>query len=502
MERIKKNLVANFLSNAWMPLAALVAMPFYKELMGLEAVGLLTVFAMLQALSVPLDAGLSMTLSRELARLSVLESSAQQMRDLLRTLEVLFWAMALVIVVVVAAVAPLIAHWWITADQLSARTITEAIWLMALALGLQWPFALYQGGLMGLQHQVALGVINIVMATLRFLGAVVVLWLVSPTVQCFFLYQAIISAAHSLTVGLWLWRSVPRTGVQPVFRRKLLKSTWHFAAGVGGITVAGLIISQMDKIIVSKIFRLEDLAVYGIATMAASAVYRVSAPVFTALQPRFTQLISLGSWDELSGLYHRGCQLISVLVFPLAVVGVLFSREILSLWWYRDPELVERMWLAMSLLIAGTALNGLVTLPYALQLAYGWTKLAFVTTVAAIFVMLPVMLILTKYYGMAGAAAAWMIPYVGQMMIAVPIMHRRLLQGQKWRWYGRDIAAPLAAALLVGVVGRAIIPSGLSAPLSLAGLLAVTAACLLACTLAAAQVRGWLLRSLAGRGRS
>jgi hypothetical protein len=46
-------------------------------------------------------------------------------------------------------------------------------------------------GLMGLQRQVLLNAINMVANTLRGIGAVLLLWLVSLTIQAYFLWQIV-----------------------------------------------------------------------------------------------------------------------------------------------------------------------------------------------------------------------------------------------------------------------------------------------------------------------
>src|SRR3990172_3106780 len=182
MNVIKRNIVANFGGNIWTGLMGLVFVPLYIHFLGIEAYGLIGIFATLLAVFGLLDMGLSSTLNREMARLSVQEGKSQEMRDLVRTLEIPYWAVGLLLSVIVCLLAPFIAYRWVNVENLAPRTVQTAIVLMGLAVAFQWPMSLYSGGLMGLQRQVILNAINVVMATFRGLGAVLILWLVSPTV--------------------------------------------------------------------------------------------------------------------------------------------------------------------------------------------------------------------------------------------------------------------------------------------------------------------------------
>lgn len=442
----KKNLVANFVGNGWAALMAVVLVPLYIDLLGIEAWGLIGIFATLQAMCALLDLGLSTTLNREMARLSAQKNKAQEMRALLRTLELIYWAFAAIIGVSVFALAPLLANHWVQASQLSPEIIQNAIRVMGLAISLQWPFSLYSGGLLGLQRQVLLSGINVGVATLRNAGAALILWQISPTLQAFFFWQILSGLLQTSLAGWFLWHSLPQTHFRVSFQTRLLRGTWRFAAGMSGITVSAVILTQMDKIILSRLLSLEVFGYYVLAGAVAASIHLLVLPVFSAIGPRFTQLVSLGDEAGLKRLYHHSCQLISVLILPVTVVIVLFSKQVLFLW-TGSSATVANAHLLLSILVMGTALNGLMHLPYAVQLAYGWTKLAFYVSVAAVLALVPLLILVTSAYGAVGAAFIWVILNGALLLVSVRIMHRRLLKGEQWRWCFEDIGLPLAAAL-------------------------------------------------------
>jgi O-antigen/teichoic acid export membrane protein len=260
---------------------------------------------------------------------------------------------------------------------------------MGLVMVLQWPISFYSGGLLGLQRQVLLNGITVTVATLRGFGAVFILWLVSPTIQAFFIWQLVMSALNTFLVVTFLWRSLPPTGERARFEGKLLQEIWRFAAGMSGISLMALILMQLDKVILSKLLTLEMFGYYTLAGSVATILTRFFGPLFIARYPRFTQLVSQGDEEGLKQLYHRGCQLVSVLVLPVAVVMAVFSKEIL-LWWTQNPATAAQTAPLLSLLVIGTALNGMMNLPYALKLAYGWTPLAFYINVVTVAVLGPV----------------------------------------------------------------------------------------------------------------
>ena len=429
----------------------LAFVPLYIQFMGIEAYGLVGFSATIQALSSLLDMGLSSTLNRELAILSSQEGKQQDSRDLVRTLEIIYWGITFLISLSVFIISPLLADSWIKSQALSRDSVQAAIALMGLVIAFQFPFSLYSGGLLGLQRQVLLNGIIVAMSTLRGIGMILILWLVSPTIQAFFLWQAFISLLQTLVTLVFLWRSLPQSQRRSHFRKDLWLGIWRFSVGMTGISLVSLILTQTDKIILSKILTLENFGYYNLASTVASGVTIVIAPIFTSVFPKFSELVSRKEEQKLTELYHKSAQLLGVLVLPICVTLSLFSKDILLLW-TGNLEIANKAYLMTSLLTIGTSLNGLMNVPYALQLAYGWTKLAFSVNVVAIVFLTPSLFVLTSLYGGVGASVIWAVLNWSYVLIVVHFMHLRLLRGELIIWYIEDIVRPMFGALTVGLV--------------------------------------------------
>lgn len=495
MPLIKQNIIANFGGKAWQALMSLAFVPLYIKFMGIEAYGLVGVFASLQALFSLLDMGLSTTMNREMARLSVLSGRAGEMRDLVRTLETIYWGMAVAIGIAVIGLAAPIAHHWVKVEKLSPSTVQQALMLVGGVLAFQWPVSLYSGGLMGLQKQMLLNSVESAVATLRGAGAVLVLWLISPTILAFFAWQIVLSLIRTCIMAAFLWRSLPEPGHRAHFQKGILKGIWRFAAGMTGISLSATILTQTDKIILSKILSLEMFGYYSLATLVASTLYRFIGPVYSAIFPRFSQLVSLNDKDALKALYHKACQFMSVMILPAATVVCLFSPEILLLW-TGNPSIVSNTHKIVSILIIGTALNGLMNLPYGLQLAHAWTKLTLYTNIIASVVLVPMIYFLAVHYGIVGAASAWVILNTGYVLICIQIMHSRLLKGEQWRWYFNDVGVPLLPALITAIFWRLLIPSEMSKIAMFVCLVGISATTLLAAAGATTVTRCWIAQRL------
>ncbi len=485
-EALRRDTFANLVGRGWAALAGLVFVPVYIKLLGVEAYGLVGFAAALQVGISLLDVGLATTLNRELARAGGRTgeegsaAEAQQRRDLVRSLEVPYWIAALVIIALVELGAPLIAERWLHPDRLPTESVANAIRLIGLTIALQFPFTLYEGGLLGMGRQVALNGLLVIGSTLRFGAVVAVLVWISPTIEAFFIWQVLVTALQTLVGGWLLWSTLPKGTTRAHFRWSVLAGVWRFAAGMAGVTLTAVALTHMDKLVLSKLLSLTEFGYYTLAAAATSVLYMLFLPLFQAVFPRFSQLFALGDNRPLSLLYHRSAQAMGVLVIPAATVFALFGREIMLLW-TGSPEAAAATRVVVALFAIGTALHGLTNIPYALQLAAGWTKLALYTNVAAIVVLLPAVIVLSGRYGVVGAGIVWVALNVGYATIGVGIMHRRLLRGELMRWYVADVGLPLVASVAAAGLVRAAIPApsgslGLAATVSVAVVVTYAAA--------------------------
>jgi O-antigen/teichoic acid export membrane protein len=497
--RTARNVLASFFGSGWTAVMGLVCFPIYVHFLGIEAFGLVSFFTVLQSTLVPLDLGLSTALSKELAGLSAQEGRGPQMRELVRTLEVIYWAVAAVVGGGILLLAPWISRYWVHADRVPLPDVQQAVALMGVALTMVWPYSLYSRGVMGLQQHVRLNALNSLLVTMRYLGAVPVIWL-APSVQAFFIWQIAAYGVHTSVVALLLWSSLPAAPGHARFRTERLKELWRFAAGLSGISVTAVILAQMDRIILSKFLPLDLFGYYSLAALAASSMMFLSEPVYTSLLPRLSELVILRDVKGIREVYHGGCQVLAAVVFPAMAIICLYSSEVLNAW-TGNREVVENSHGILSLLIVGTALAALNRVPFALQLAHGWTGLAFRLNLLAIVAGLPMMIIAAKRDGPAAVALIVVSVNAAYTIGNLSLMHRALLPGDGVRWYVEDVGYPLASALLIAGAGRWLFPATQSRPLTLAALVAVALATLLAALLTAAPIREWLLSRMRGTDR-
>ena len=208
---VKKNLIANYLGQGWVALMGLAFVPLYIKYLGVEAYGLIGLFAVLNTLLSLLDMGMSPTLSREMARFTGGSRTAESARDLLRSIELIAIAIAVTIVFSVYLGSNWIAVDWLTAESIPIEVVAQAIAIMGAVIASRFVEGIYRSCIIGLQHQLVLNILKSTMATLQGLGAVGILVWVSPTIQAFFLWQGLLSVTTLLLLATVTYSKLPKS---------------------------------------------------------------------------------------------------------------------------------------------------------------------------------------------------------------------------------------------------------------------------------------------------
>ena len=456
---LRKNILANYASQLYVTAAGIVMVPLYIRYMGAEAYGLVGFFAMLQAWFNLLDMGLTPTMARESARYHGGALSLLDYRRLARALEGVFAAIALLGGVLLFALAPPIAGQWLNASQLPQQDIAQALQPMAIIIALRWMGGLYRGVITGAERLVWLSGFNSLIATGRFVLILPVLMFISATPQMFFGFQ--LGVALLEFVGL-LWMAYRLLPAIPAGQRirwqwAPLKPVLKFSLSIAFTSSVWVLVTQTDKLVLSKILPLADYGYFTVAVLVASGIMMVGGPISSALMPRMTRLQAEGQHDALIALYRQATQLVTVTAIPAALVLIFFAPQVL--WaWTGDVTLVQRAAPALRLYAIGYAFLAVGAFPYYLQYAKGDLRLHLIGNALFVLLLIPSVIWAASLHGMTGAGWAWLVSNAVYFLLWTPLVHRKFAPGVHARWLLADIARPACLPIAATALAAYLMP--------------------------------------------
>jgi O-antigen/teichoic acid export membrane protein len=449
----KKNIIANFLARSWGFISTYLFIPLYLKFLGIEAYGLVGFFSSLMGVLVLADMGFTATLNRELARLSAKKNGNSEMRDLVRTYELIYFWISLCLIVMIWILAPVISEHWLQSNNLQPAVITLSIRIMGIAIAFQLPSGLYFGGLMGLQLQVQANGIQTAWSVFRGGGTILILWLVSPTIFAFCIWQLISNIIYCLFMRYKLWQFLKDITQlhKPQFQRTILSNTKRYTIGMAFIALLSTILIQADKIFVSKMLSLEMLGYYSIASALASLPLMLANPITAAIFPQFTKKFVSNDVSGLVQLYHKTCKLTSIIIIPATLTLVFFAKDFVYAW-TSNKTTSTAVSLVTSLLLIGQLLQALTLVPFNYALSNGNTKLIIKVQVYSIILITPLLYLLLKNFGIAGGGISWLLMNVFSLPPYMYLFHKRFLPGELKNWVLRDIGQPFLISLpIIGI---------------------------------------------------
>jgi O-antigen/teichoic acid export membrane protein len=404
---------------------AFAAIPILFSELGAEAYGLIGLAVTLESLFTVLDLGLSTTVNREVARNIGTEQPPEINRDLLRTLEVVYWPIGLVILASVLAASGWIASSGLNTSDLSARTVEFAFAVLAFTLTIRWPMSLYAGVLRGLQAQLLSNGLMVFGTFVRLVGGVAVVIWVSPTIEAFFLVDLVGSSLQALMLAVAAWRSLPSGRGLPKFRIEILRSLWRFALAYNGVVVLFQILLQSGVLFVAKLLPLQEVGYYAVASSLAGVVVYVPYALVDASFPRFTAVLERGDAAVFKRIYGLALDISATAVMAIAVPIIFFSGDLLLVW-TRSSAVSAGAASTAALIATGNLFYALWALPYIALVAAGMVRLPLVVNLIVVPLALVALPFAISVAGLLGAAAVWLAASAVLLAVYPVALERRV----------------------------------------------------------------------------
>lgn len=456
---LKRNLLASYASQIYVTLVGILILPVYLKFMGSEAYGLVAFFTMLQSWFGLLDMGLTPTVARETARFRGRAFDALSYLRLLRGLQLIFCAIALVGGGVMFALSGSIAEHWLNVQTLPLTQVQLALQLMAASVALRWMSGLYRGCISGAEHIVWLGGFNALIASIRFVGVLPLLAWIDSNLGTFFSYQLGVTIFELLGLILKTKQITPKISDMKLIGwsigdlTKPLKENLNFSLSIAFTSFAWVIMSQSDKLFLSSIISLSDYGHFTIATLAASSVLLITGPISSALVPRMTKLNAEKNEKELILLYSNATQAGTVIATSSCVMLMIFPAEIILTWTGSEIAAIYVAPLLRAYAF-GNFFIAIATFPYDLQLVKGDLKKHVQGNIIFIIFWIPLLIWSTLKYHALGAAYTWLALNALYFIIWIPRVHNKFFKKFHYDWIFQNVISIFFTGIATAFVIR------------------------------------------------
>jgi O-antigen/teichoic acid export membrane protein len=454
-----KNVSWNLVTAIWMAVILVIVTPIYVSILGFNLYGIIGIWLLFQTVMMFFDFGLGVALMKEFSIVNIDERKGFYYTDILRTIEIVYWCISAICVILFILTANIFLNDWINIKFINITNISTILVLMFISLFFQFPSVLYINGLIGLQRHKLVSILQMVGNTSKFgIGLLVILY--DADLVTFFLIQIFVAIVQTFILRFFLWKQISEeTFDRPLFNFNIIYKVWHFSKHMALTSLLAVSISNLDRLFVFKLLPVDDFGRYSLAFTATGLLQLAIQPFYRSFFPLFSELFSKNQLQKLERMYLLGNQLVSLLIISLAVICVTFANEIFFVWLGKiDSSTV----LVFRFLIVGIMFSGLGWLPAAFQQAVGWPELHVKMILLSIVIAIPVLIFSIPALGLLGASFVWMIHGIIDMTVGLWIMHKSVLKGKLTQFYFEIFTPPFYYALPISLLSFELMPQGLN----------------------------------------
>jgi O-antigen/teichoic acid export membrane protein len=280
----------------------------------------------------------------------------------------------------------------------------------------------------------------------------------TPTV--FFGFQFVVAAielAVLLSFSYSLLPNVANAQTLP-WNWAPLKPVLKFSMSIAFTSSVWVLVTQTDKLVLSKLMPLAEYGYFTLAVLVASGVNAISSPIGGAIMPRMAKLEAEGDHAGLILVYRQSTQMAAVLAGAASITLAFWAKPLLSAW-IGDEALARQVAPVLILYALGNGVLAIAGFPYYLQYAKGDLRLHLIGNAVFVVLLIPAIIWAANYYGGVGAGCVWLGMNLLSFVAWLPLVHKKFEPGLNLKWYGEDILPIFVAGLVVGYGSTHLMPS-------------------------------------------
>src|SRR5688572_26032886 len=338
--------------------AALIAVPLVIRGLGTERFGILALAWAILGAAAMLDLGFGRALTQIVAKRRATGETAE-LHSLVMTAAVFLAVAGVAAAAALAGAAGSLVTNVFRIDVAFADEARAAIALLAVSL----PFVICGGALLGvLEGHMRFDLSNAVRIPLSALNYLVPLAILPLSTDLVWIVAGtVLVRVLGFFAGAALVLYVMGEGQGPGrVRPQLLRPILALAGWMAASTVVAAVIIYLDRFAIGALLTMSALAFYVTPFEIISRLAVIPAAVGGALLPAFAS-VAHAAPEHTDQYFARGLRYVVVLVFPAAVLVVLFAHEGLTLW--IGDEFAAASTRIAQILAVGLFVNGLAMIP-------------------------------------------------------------------------------------------------------------------------------------------
>lgn len=353
----------------------------------------------LQGFLTLVDAGLAQILPRDIARAS---ASAESCAHTFAKFSRIYMCLAGLVFAIGQIAVPWLASTWLKLDGIAPADLELALRLAFVLFFFQFWNTVHLGYWNGMQEQHRSNISQVVFASLKHGGAVLMVLLWSPSADSYLLAFSVGSVLEWSCNRKLIMTALPKRTFKLPFSDlfALARSTAALSLGV----LLGILVSQLDRLLLPGMVSIDNYGRYAAVAGLGLAFFQFQSPVINALYPRIATELPTG---ETKSLRTLALAIMVTSMLPCLLVASA-AGWLLDLW-IRNPMIVRMGSLPLQLILISIAVNSAYQICYQQILVYGDGRYVMCVNGCNVLIVSVFILLAVPHMGIVAGGAGWLL---------------------------------------------------------------------------------------------
>lgn len=401
---VLRNSLYNMLGLGLPLVVAIATIPALIEALGVVQFGILTLIWAVVSYFGLFDLGLGRAVTQQVA-IAIKAGDTNRIRHVVGSSTVVMAALGLFGGVVMFFVAPVFARE--LAQQEFHHDVVGAFWWMAAAM----PAIVLTSGYRGILEAVGsfriINIIRLPMGIFTYAGPLGVVVLGFNDLTTISAALCVGRVAACVVHAYYAMRALPDGIGLGHFERGVVGELLRFGGWLSVSNVISPIMSYVDRFVIGFLVSASAVAYYATPQELVLRIGIVPAAIVAVLFPLFAAEDFKGEGRDARGYIAKYSVLMAAIVAPFSLVIAAFANGILS--WWISSDFAAEAGAALQIMALAALLSGIAQVPFTMLQGRGKADLTAKLHLIELPVYLGILYILVIFYGVVGAALAWLL---------------------------------------------------------------------------------------------
>jgi O-antigen/teichoic acid export membrane protein len=439
-KKTAKNSVYNTVSFLWPLALAFFTTPFMVGKLGQEYYGILALITSFVGFFGLLDFGVAPSIVKYVAELST-KGNYRGLSKIFSAATIFYVIVGILGAILIATIAPYYIQSTLKSTNVSFNLVYKLFLIAGLGFFINMLLSAFSAIPNALQRFDITSKVGLVTSTVSALGNVTLLFL-GFGITSIVIFTLVIATVNLLVYAVINKKLIPNISLFTAPDRESFKVIFQFGGFAFLATISGLIISQLDRLILGSFLGPAAVTYYVIPGNLTVKILNLVNAICSIIFPLSAALIAKKATKDLHKLYKRSFRLVIYLLLFICVPALFFANKFLLYWLGQD--FATNSTVVFVVLILTYAISTFHVVPF--LLAFGANKPKYSAMYALITAVLNVILmwLLIPRFGINGAAYAYLIAVAIPTPLFVMFVQRKLLDRSEMHGYWRGILVPSA----------------------------------------------------------